>query len=466
MRIPENPPGRLHLRRDRAAAPGRRRSSQGSTCVPDPAQRRAVRGARLAPHSGEARPAHAALGRRLLGRARHRAGPSSQAAADVKLGSWVSTVKLEEARRRVADALQGGGLRVRRREVRARAVARSHARARPLPRHRGRAGRSSGRSWCAATCSRTRTPSSGASRSMVGQPYRASLVRKTEERIATLGAFASVDVALENPYVPQRNKVVIITVVERPRQYTEVAPGFSTGEGFRLATEYGHRNLWGNAVQLTLRLQLAYIPTPLIIDPTARNNYRDLELIARLGMRATGSIVLPGDRPRSARPHGRRRHPRPRSPARLLHHEARRDPERQLAARQRVPGHALQQLRVQQQPDLPVRERSTRTCSRSRSRASTRPISCASCSSPTARATSSPQRILVSWDRRDNAFNASRGTYIVSGIEHVDGFPLQSLDAARDAGVAAAQREPFLQVHARRSAGYIPLPQGACASRR
>ena len=95
------------------------------------------------------------------------------------------------------------------------------------------------------------------------------------------------------PYVPQRDKVVIVTVVERPRQYAEVAPGFSTGEGFRLATEYGHRNLWGNAVQLTLRLQLAYIPTPFIIDPTARANYRELELITRLGMRATGGIVVP-----------------------------------------------------------------------------------------------------------------------------------------------------------------------------
>ena len=46
---------------------------------------------------------------------------------------------------------------------------------------------------------------------------------------------SSVNVALENPYVPQRHKVVIITVIERPRQYVEVLPGFSTGEGFKLA---------------------------------------------------------------------------------------------------------------------------------------------------------------------------------------------------------------------------------------
>ena len=47
-------------------------------------------------------------------------------------------------------------------------------------------------------------------------------------------------------------KTVVVSVAERPRQYTEVSPGFSTGEGFRILAEYGHTNLWGNAVQLTL----------------------------------------------------------------------------------------------------------------------------------------------------------------------------------------------------------------------
>ncbi|HSO40049.1 MAG TPA: BamA/TamA family outer membrane protein, partial [Labilithrix sp.] len=40
--------------------------------------------------------------------------------------------------------------------------------------------------------------------------------------------------------------------------------------------------------------------------------------------------------------------------------------------------------------------------------------------------------VLVSWDRRDNAFNATKGTYVVSGVEHVDAYPLGSRDQAVD----------------------------------
>ena len=279
----------------------------------------------------------------------------------------------------------------------------------------------------------------------VGQPYRASDVRKTEERIATLGAFASIDVALENPYVPQRNKVVIITVVERPRQYTEVAPGFSTGEGFRLATEYGHRNLWGNAVQLTLRLQLAYIPTPLIIDPTARDNYRDLELIARLGMRATGSLVLPeiglGPLVRMGIDG-------------ILVHDLQRDFFiTKLAAVPNISWRPVGEFqatlfnsfefnnsRIFQSGSIDAYLKSLAAQGYNTTDLVRQLLV------PDGESYVVAERVLVSWDRRDNAFNASRGTYIVSGIEHVDGFPLQTPDQIA-AGVAPPEREPLLQVH-------------------
>jgi SAM-dependent methyltransferase len=46
------------------------------------------------------------------------------------------------------------------------------------------------------------------------------------------------------------------------------------------------------------------------------------------------------------------------------------------------------------------------------------------------------QRLLATWDRRDNAFNATRGTYVVTGIEHVDAFPTDvNLQNARDRGL-------------------------------
>jgi outer membrane protein assembly factor BamA len=76
-----------------------------------------------------------------------------------------------------------------------------------------------------------------------GDVYRRSNVRSTEERLATLGVFSSVTVGLEDPEVFATEKVVVITVRERPPQYLDVRPGFSTGDGFRVTLEYGHRNL-------------------------------------------------------------------------------------------------------------------------------------------------------------------------------------------------------------------------------
>jgi outer membrane protein assembly factor BamA len=68
------------------------------------------------------------------------------------------------------------------------------------------------------------------------------------------------------------------------------------------------------------------------------------------------------------------------------------------------------------------------------------------------------QRLLFTWDRRDHAFNASRGTYFVSGIEHVDGFPInQEVNPNQPI-------QPFVESHffklTQTFGGYIPLPKG------
>lgn len=110
-----------------------------------------------------------------------------------------------------------------------------------------------------------------------GQLYRRSLVRATEERLATLGVFTSVSVDLEDPEVPARQKVAVIRVQERLPQYLDVRPGFSTGEGLRIAFEYGHRNLAERAIQLMLRVQLGYLPPPLIIEPDVRSKFEQVQ---------------------------------------------------------------------------------------------------------------------------------------------------------------------------------------------
>lgn len=126
-----------------------------------------------------------------------------------------------------------------------------------------------------------------------GDLYRRSLVRTTEERLGTLGVFSSVTVGLEDPYVPASQKVVIVTVSERKPQYLDVRPGFSTGEGFRITFEYGHRNLGGQAIQLTLRSQLGFLPSALILEDAVRRKYEELDALDRLERRNTASIEFP-----------------------------------------------------------------------------------------------------------------------------------------------------------------------------
>jgi len=129
-----------------------------------------------------------------------------------------------------------------------------------------------------------------------GQPYRQNLVRESEERIATLGTFSSVSVGLEDPEVPQRQKRVIVTVVEQLPQYLEPRLGFSTGEGIRFAFEYGNRNVAGLAIALTLRVQLSYLFDFLILDDGVIENYARLDReapINRLERRNTLSLTFP-----------------------------------------------------------------------------------------------------------------------------------------------------------------------------
>jgi outer membrane protein assembly factor BamA len=124
-----------------------------------------------------------------------------------------------------------------------------------------------------------------------GGIYRRSLVRRTEERLATLGVFGSISVGFEDPYVPAREKVVIVNVEERLAQYVDVRPGLSSGEGFRISFEYGHRNLAGEAIQLTLRSQLNFLPQQFIIEPDVRAKHEPVE--TRFGRHNSASVEFP-----------------------------------------------------------------------------------------------------------------------------------------------------------------------------
>jgi len=282
---------------------------------------------------------------------------------------------------------------------------------------------------------------------MVGKPYRASAVRNTQERIATLNTFSSVSVDLEDPSLPQRNKVVIVTVIERPRQYTEIAPGFSTGEGARIAFEYGHRNLFGNGVSFTFRVQFAYLPTILIIDDTARENYKPLDPFARLGSRLTGSINFPeiglGPLVRFALDG-------------VSVHDLLRD--YYLTKIAIIPNFHYKPFRdltfsfYQSVEFNNARIFQAENITEYLQANANRPELARILLVPDGESFAVAQRFVVSWDRRDNAFNATRGTAVISSVEHVDAYPLGSTSATSIESHFLRFVESF--------SGYVPLVKG------
>jgi outer membrane protein insertion porin family len=259
---------------------------------------------------------------------------------------------------------------------------------------------------------------------VVGEPYRTSLVRKTQERIATLNVFSSIDVALEDAYVPQAEKTVIVTVVEHASQYVEVRPGLSTGEGVRFAFEYGHRNLGGDAIALSLRIQLSYLPDALILDPQVRQNYDHAfgspAFDKRIATRSTATLAFPdiglGPLVRGA-----------------IDGVFVRDLERDFALTKEagivsVFYRPMKQLQFSIAPDVEsnnvlifnagtveqyLEQQAQQGQGVNADLAQILRL-------PTGPSDAFAQRFLVTWDRRDNSFNAHKGTFISSGVEHVD----------------------------------------------
>jgi outer membrane protein insertion porin family len=259
---------------------------------------------------------------------------------------------------------------------------------------------------------------------LAGDPYRTSLVRKTQERIATLNVFSSVDIALEDAYVPQAEKTVIITVVEHASQYVEVRPGLSTGEGIRFAMEYGHRNLGGDAIALSLRIQLSYLPDFLILDPQVRENYdRAFGYPAfdkRIATRSTLTLAFPdiglGPLVRGA-----------------IDGVFVRDLERDFALTKEAGIVSLyyrpyRQLQFSIAPDVESNNVLIFDAGTVSQYLEQQAQSAGGVNSdlarllrlPTGESVAVAQRFLVTWDRRDNSFNAHRGTFESFGVEHVD----------------------------------------------
>jgi outer membrane protein assembly factor BamA len=253
------------------------------------------------------------------------------------------------------------------------------------------------------------------------EPYRISDVRKSEERIASLGTFSSVSISLEDPQVPAKRKIVVVEVQERVPQYLDLRPGISTGEGVRATLEYGHRNLGGQAIQLTLRAQLGYLPDVFIWDQEVLANYQSLTVSERLERRNTASIVFPEiglgplfrfgldgvDVRDNSRDFGLTKD----AAIGTVTYRPVRNVFAQISAsveRNDVTifnGGTVDEYLI----DVAMRGGSTLDLSRL-------------LRVPDGLTFAVAERISATWDRRDNPFGATRGTLLVGAVEHVDSF--------------------------------------------
>ncbi|HEX3596041.1 MAG TPA: BamA/TamA family outer membrane protein, partial [Polyangiaceae bacterium] len=365
--------------------------------------------------------------------------------AELPLGEPVSQVELEKARRRLLDEYAERGFAFATIEQRIElSPDRTRARIRFVISERGQVRvkdivvRGARRTNESLILSRVAFDA--------GDVYKRSDVRATEERLATLGVFSSVTVGLEDPDVFATEKVVVVTVRERAPQYLDLRPGFSTGDGFRVMLEYGHRNLGDQAIKLTLRVQLGLLPDFLIFERDVRARFQALPLQQRLERRDTISVEFPEvglgplfplgidlvDVRDNSRDFGLTKEAtigtlsyRPTTrfvtqiggslelnDARIF--ESGVDIAQYIASNQ----NASVRLRV-----------------------------------PDGRTYAIAERTNVTWDRRDNPFDATRGTFASASVEHVHAAPADS---------SATITSDFLRLTSR-VAGYVRLSDAGLA---
>ena len=90
----------------------------------------------------------------------------------------------------------------------------------------------------------------------VFSPGRALAVRRKLDR---LGIFSGAEVKLLDSETIAPEKDVLVEVRERSRRSLVLSPGISSAEGLRLQLEFGHRNLWGKALDLVGRAKISYL---------------------------------------------------------------------------------------------------------------------------------------------------------------------------------------------------------------
>lgn len=252
----------------------------------------------------------------------------------------------------------------------------------------------------------------------VGDVFRTSTARKSQERIATLGTFSSVSVALDDSYVPERWKTVVITVVEPTAGALNGELGISSGEGVRAFGEVGYRNWFGRAINTTLSAQVSYLPTAWVLDPGVQKNFSELSLGARLPVRIVGSVQFPDT--------GLGPLVRAQIDPFFVHDLQRDYYIRKFAAVPSITFSPVRELRITLSQSFEYNEvrifQEDFLAFQRKLVASGLGDRLNSLLVPDGGSTVSAQKLAVVWDRRDNSLDATSGTQLGFSVEHVDAF--------------------------------------------
>jgi outer membrane protein insertion porin family len=254
-----------------------------------------------------------------------------------------------------------------------------------------------------------------------------------------------VSISLQDPEIPQEHKRVVITVSEQRSQYIEPRGGFSTGEGFRAAFEYGHRNIAGEAISLTLRLEFTLLPEFLILDEDVAKNYQDFTLSERLERRNSGTLRLPeiGLGPKVDL-----------TVAAIDLRDNQRDFG--LTRQALVPTLSYRpamEVSLQLGTSVELNDVTLFGAEDVMAAIKAQPSLAGILRVPDGRTVAISQRLATTWDRRDNPLAATEGTLLTTALEHVSAFPMDDQTEITS---------EFLRLTAR-AAGYLRLSDNGIA---
>jgi outer membrane protein insertion porin family len=125
----------------------------------------------------------------------------------------------------------------------------------------------------------------------VGDLYRPSLARASQDSLLLLDVFTSVTVAPDDVELPARMKPLVISVTERKTQWLGWSVGFSTGEGARGGLEYGYRDLFHSAVHASFRGQIGY--QLVFLDEEIKRQFDSLKPDEKIEYQATLTLGIP-----------------------------------------------------------------------------------------------------------------------------------------------------------------------------